>query len=160
MHLRQYRPSDCNEIIELFRTTVHAINAKDYTTEQLDAWAPRNIDTDQWNRSFLEHYTIVALNEDEDEDRSIVGFGDMAANGYLDRLYVHATHQGEGIATAICDELERRCNGIITVHASISAKPFFEHRGYMTVRAQKVIRRDVALPNYVMEKRRHITPAS
>lgn len=158
MHLRQYRPSDCNEIIELFRTTVHAINAKDYTTEQLDAWAPRNIDMGQWNRSFLEHHTIVAL--DDDEDPTIIGFGDMAANGYLDRLYVHAAHQGEGIATAICDELEQRCGGVITTHASISAKPFFEHRGYKTIRAQEVMRRDVTLTNYVMEKKRHITPTS
>ena len=84
----------------------------------------------------------------------IVGFGDMDETGYLDRLYVHKDYQGQGVASAICDELERFAAGkTITTHASITAKPFFLHRGYRVVRKQEVIRRGVALTNLVMEKR-------
>ena len=54
----------------------------------------------------------------------------------------------------ISDELERFAAGkTITTHASITAKPFFQHRGYRVVRKQEVIRRGVALTNLVMEKR-------
>ena len=78
----------------------------------------------------------------------------MDETGYLDRLYVHKDYQGQGVASAICDELERFAAGkTITTHASITAKPFFLHRGYRVVRKQEVIRRGVALTNLVMEKR-------
>ena len=36
MLIRQYAPSDCRELTELFYNTVHQVNAKDYTKEQLD----------------------------------------------------------------------------------------------------------------------------
>ena len=51
MYLREYRPEDCREIIELFYQTVHTVNAADYTEEQLDAWADGKADPEVWNRS-------------------------------------------------------------------------------------------------------------
>ena len=40
----------------------------------------------------------------------------------------------------------------ITTHASRTARPFFERRGYRVLRAQTVVRHGVALENFVMEK--------
>lgn len=40
----------------------------------------------------------------------------------------------------------------VTTHASITAKPFFLHRGYRVLRKQQVIRGEIAFTNYVMEK--------
>ena len=37
-------------------------------------------------------------------------------------------------------------------HASVTAKPFFEKRGYRVVREQQVSRQGILLTNYVMEK--------
>ena len=37
-------------------------------------------------------------------------------------------------------------------HASITAKPFFERRGYKAVKEQQVERKGVLLTNYVMIK--------
>ena len=37
MLLRKYTKTDCAELAELFYDTVHTVNAKDYTQEQLDA---------------------------------------------------------------------------------------------------------------------------
>ena len=102
MQLREYTPSDCAQLAELFYQTVHSVNAKDYTQEQLDAWATGEVDFQAWDESFRTHRTIVAT-----ENGAIVGFGDMDETGYLDRLYVHKDYQGQGIASAICDELER-----------------------------------------------------
>ena len=59
----------------------------------------------------------------------------------------------EGIASAICGELEKSAEGKrITTHASVTAKPFFLNRGYRVIKEQEVIRHGVALTNYVMEK--------
>lgn len=95
MVIRKYQPCDCKELAELFYHTVHTINARDYAKEQLDVWAEGKIDLEKWNRSFQDHYSIVAV-----DNKIIIGFGDIDNTGYLDRLYVHADYQGKGVATA------------------------------------------------------------
>lgn len=147
MFIREYQPSDCTELARLFYNTVHAVNKKDYTDKQLDVWATGTVDLERWNRSFLEHYTLVAV-----EGNLLVGFGDIDKTGYLDRLYVHKDFQGQGIATAICNGLEQAVNQTIIVHASITAKPFFEKRGYTVIKEQQVERQGILLTNFVMKK--------
>ena len=149
MELRRYQTSDCKEVTELFYNTVHVVNARDYTKEQLDVWATGQIDLEKWNQSLQEHYCIVAV-----DNEIIVGFGDIDKDGYLDRLFVHADYQGKGIATAICNHLEHAVEGKITTHASITAKLFFEKRGYKAIKKQKVERQGIFLTNFVMEKDR------
>lgn len=147
MIVREYRSEDCKELLRLFYETVHAVNARDYTKEQLDAWSTGKEDATRWDKSFKEHFCLVA-----EESGKLVGFGDIDKTGYLDRLYVHKDFQDRGIASAICDRLEKRAEGKIVTHASVTAKPFFEHRGYRAVREQRVERNGVFLTNYVMEK--------
>ena len=149
MIIRDYQPSDCKEITELFYNTVHTVNAKDYTKEQLDVWAIGQVDLEKWNQSLQEHYSIVAI-----ENEVIVGFGDIDKTGYLDRLFVHADYQGKGIATGICNQLEQTIQGNITTHSSITAKPFFEKRGYRVIKEQQVERQGIFLANFIMEKDR------
>ncbi len=145
--IREYRQDDCKELAELFYNTVHTVNAKDYTKEQLSVWAAGSMDLQKWNSSLLEHYSLVAV-----EGSEIAGFGDIDKTGYLDRLYVHKDYQRKGIATAICDGLEQTVSGKITTHASITARPFFEKRGYVVIKEQRVERQGTALTNFVMEK--------
>lgn len=150
MKLRRYQPGDCEQIAALFCETVHMVNAKDYSKLQLDAWATGTVDLAAWNALFLAHVTVVA-----EEDGCIVGFGDIDASGYLDRLYVHKDHQRQGVARAICDALEASVSAqTITTHASITARPFFERRGYRVVKEQQVVRNGVRLTNFIMVKTR------
>lgn len=148
MIIRKYNSSDCESLTMLFYNTVHYVNSKDYTKEQLDAWASGNADLSEWNQTFLKTYTVVAV-----ESNVLIGFGNVDNTGYLDMLYVHKDYQRKGIATAICKELEKYFYaGKITSHVSITAKPFFENRGYKVVREQQVERKGVRLTNYIMEK--------
>lgn len=149
MEIRKYQRSDCKVLAELFYHTVHTVNTKDYTEEQVNAWATGRLDLEKWDQSFQEHYSIVAV-----ENGIIVGFGDIDETGYLDRLFVHADYQGKGIATAICNQLEQAVKGNITTHASITARPFFEKRGYKVVKQQQVERQGIFLTNFVMKKER------
>lgn len=148
--IRDYAESDCPELAQLFYETVHTVNAGDYTEDQLNAWATGKVDLANWNESFLAHHTVVA-----ELDGQIVGFGDMDDSGYLDRLYVHKDCQRRGVATAICNALEGDSEARdFTTHASITAKPFFEKRGYRAEESQQVIRGGIALTNFVMHKTR------
>lgn len=151
MKIRKYRHADCGQMAKLFYDTVHTVCAEDYTEEQLDAWATGEVDLAQWDKSFSEHLTLVA-----EMDGIIVGFGDMDREGYLDRLYVHKDYQRKGIASAICSRLERTAaSTVVTTHASITARAFFEKRGYSTVKKQTVIRKGIALANFIMKKQQN-----
>ena len=145
MFIREYQSSDCEEIIKLFDNTVHTVNAKDYTKEQLDAWATGRADLNKWDQSLREHYSLVAV-----ENEMIVGFEDIDKSGYLDRLFVHEDYQGKGIGTMICNRLEQAVSGSVIIHASITAKTFFEKRGYRVVKEQQVERKVVFLTNFEM----------
>ena len=149
--IRAYRSTDCQELIQLFRDTVHHINLGDYTKEQVAVWAPVKLDTRAWDNTLTNHYTIVAQ-----EHGCIVGFGDVDEDGYFDHLYVHKCYQRQGIATKIADEIERYTIQIkteqLTTHASITALPFFLQRGYVIVQQQSVSRADQLLTNFLMKK--------
>lgn len=149
MIIRKYQVSDCKELTDLFYNTVHNVNAKDYTKEQLNVWATGQVELEKWNESLQEHFSIVAV-----DDEIIVGFWDIDKTGYLDHLFIHADYQRKGIATVICNQLEQSVEGDITTHASITARPFFEKRGYKILKEQKVERQGIYLTNYLMIKER------
>lgn len=148
MEIRRYERGDLEKITMIFQNTVHKVNIKDYTQEQVDAWAPDFIDKKTWNKTLSEHYTFVAVKND-----TIIGFGDIDDSGYLDRLYVHHDYLRQGVATLICNKLESMVDSDLTIitHASITAKLFFEKRGYRVVNEQLVERNGVFLKNYIME---------
>ena len=124
------------EVLEKFRQMEHIV---------WDVHQPEKDETD----TELALRKAQAIGSDE-----IAGFGDIDRTGYLDRLYVGRDFQGRGIATAICGRLEEHFPvERVTVCASITARPFFEGRGYRVLQAQKVLRRGVYLTNFVMEKR-------
>lgn len=147
IELRKYESTDCQAVTALFYRTVHVINAKDYAKAQLDVWAPNQVDLKAWNQTLQRNYSLVAV-----IDQKIVGFGDITQTGYLDHLFVHADYQRRGIATAICRCLEQVVENNITTQASITAKPFFEKRGYRVIKQQQVKRQGILLTNFLMEK--------
>jgi len=151
MHVRSLEPADVPAVATLFTETVRSVNARDYTPEQVEAWAPRPPDVAAWARSFAGRTALVV-----EVDGEVAGFGDLAPGGYLDRLYVHRDHQGRGVATALADALEaeaaRHGAAEVTADASITALPFFERRGYETVARQEKDLRGVRFINYRVRK--------
>ena len=152
MKITKFKETDTEEIVTLFYETVHSVNSKDYSQAELDAWAPideKESKMKSWKESLGQNITFVAKTNDK-----VVGFSELTQTGYLDRLFVHKDYQGQGIATALVDMLESEAKKLnlleIDVDASITAKPFFEHRGYNIVCSQTVERKGVKLTNYKM----------
>ena len=144
--VRNYRSSDCEKVAELFYETVHTVNAENYTAEQLFAWAKDERQLQTRKNDFIKQHTLIA-----EIDGNIVGFGSMTDAGCLDLLYIHKDFQRKGLATKLCDELERGFSVVVT-QASVTAKPFFEKRGYSVMTGQTVERSGVKLKNYKMQK--------
>lgn len=151
VYTRGYRPSDLAQVLAIFHDAVHAL-ATAYTPLQRRAWAPESVDEAAWNQSLLAHETRIALCQGR-----MAGFADLdVQSGYLDRLYVHPDFVHRGVAKKLVYELElhARLHGVqrLEVHASRTARPAFEHWGYVPVRAQQVQRRGQVLENFVMYK--------
>lgn len=149
--LRPARPEDLAPIARLFRDTVRLVNRRDYTPRQIAVWSQR-WQTLEHRQDFLQQlHTLVAV-----QDGALVGYGNITAGGFLDHLYVRHDFQGRGCATALCDALEAFAAGQgaakVTVLASITARPFLEHRGYRVLAAQTVELDGVELTRFEMEK--------
>lgn len=151
LQLRPFRLDDAEACLDLFRDCVHRINSRDYTSDQIKAWASPTIDLEAWRSRFNDRFAYVATEND-----GVVGFIDMTRDGHLDRLFVSADHQGRGIARRLVKRLlSDAVNSSIeeiTTDASITAKPFFQRMGFSVVREQSVECRGAWLTNYRMRR--------
>ena len=152
MKTRLYKSTDLMYVVQLFYDNIHSVCVNDYTLEQLDAWAPQNPDLYRWKASLSKNHTLVV-----EENGEIIGFGDMGETGYIDRLYVRKDYLHKGVATLILSQLEKyaKTKGFIfmTTAASITAKSFFEKKGFIVLNEQVVERRGARLKRYLMEKK-------
>lgn len=132
--IRQLTKKDIEACISLFREAVHAINAKDYSKQQLDIWAPSYIKLEEWTERLLNNISYVA-----EHDGKIVGFASMTKLGYFDLLYIEKNFP-KGIAMRLAITLGKEARRLnikkITMEVSITAKPFCEKLGCHVVRQQ------------------------
>jgi len=148
--IRRYRASDQSQVGQLFYDTVHTINRRDYTQEQVDASAPEACRSGL-SRSLENSHAYVA-----EINGQIVGFGDITSEGTLDRLYVHKDFQRRGIASKLLEALEAKARELhlteIHTESSITAKPFFLAKGYQVKEEQVKMVKGVPFINFKMYK--------
>lgn len=151
IEVRAFRPGDAPALFTLFRDTVRRVNIRDYTEEQVRAWAPDAVDLDAWAARFAGRYVAVAERAGE-----IAGFVDLEEDGHVDRFYVSADHQGCGVGRALMDavlaETNRAGHRRLFTEASVTARPFFERFGFEVVAPQTVTLHGVEFVNYRMER--------
>jgi putative acetyltransferase len=62
---RKYIQSDARALADIYYYTIHYVNSKDYTEEQINAWAPASaLELDGWKQKWGKVVPIVALSED------------------------------------------------------------------------------------------------
>jgi putative acetyltransferase len=151
MLIRKFELTDAQELADLFYSTIREVNIKDYSLEQVKAWAPEDRNFEEWKQSFKDKVVFVAI-----KSEAIVGFGELESSGHIDRFYIHKNHLGKKVARQIYQAIEEEAIylGIkrLFVEASITAKPFFLKMNFDHVQEQKVILRGIEFINYRMEK--------
>jgi putative acetyltransferase len=147
--LRPYDAADLDAVIAVFLGAIREIAARDYSPAEIDAWA--QADRNVWASRRLDRPTWVAV-----QDRAIVGFSDLEPDGHLDMMFVHPAWQGRGIASLLLSTIETSAltQGLprLFTEASVTARPFFERRGFRVVTAQRVHVHGQVLTNYRMVK--------
>ncbi len=151
--IRIARLPDVLELKNLFQDTVLNINKRDYSKAEVEDWASCGNDLSHIKEMIKTHYFIVAVNQ----QLQIVGFSSITPQGYLHSMFVHKDFQGKGIATILLNEIEQHATatGItrITSEVSLTARPFFEKKGYIVEVEQKRKANRLSLTNFWMAKR-------
>lgn len=151
MTFRRAFLSDLEEMQKLFVKTIQSVCKNDYNSEQIEAWISGVKNKERWIEVIEKQFVLLAIINNQ-----IVGFGTLKDGNYIDFFYIHKDFQRQGIANKILTELEleaRKNNSkIIISDISITAKPYFEKKGFIIKAEQKNIRLNVELINYKMEK--------
>ena len=151
MRIRDVRPDDLPGLVALFHGTVRALGAGHYTPQELAAWAPADLDPEDWRPRLARNTALVA-----EEDGALLGFAELSPEGAVDMLYVHPAAAGQGVGSMLIDALERLAGGRgvskLNVDASDSARGFFEKRGYAAQQRNSVSVGDEWLANTTMQK--------
>lgn len=147
IYVRPYDSNDGLQVGQMIYDTVHTINGRDYSQEQVNAWVP---DPSTY-ANVQESYAFVA-----DKEGTILAFGNLTSEGYLHRFYVHRDFQNQGIGNQLLKTLENKAKNLglkeIFTEASITALPFFLKKGYLIREKQTKVLRGVSFINYKMFK--------
>jgi putative acetyltransferase len=137
------------EIVHLFTNTIHKTCDKDYTKEQLNAWASLDIDYEKWDKKFEKSKPILVLNENQ-----IIGFSELY-DDYIDCFYIHHKYQNKGVGAFllkyIINVARKKSLKKIKLDSSITAKLFFESFNFKEVKKNYVKRNNQTLVNYSLE---------
>lgn len=151
-NIRPLEEKDIHDMQSLFHSTVLNVNIKDYTKEEVEDWASCGDDMEHWKEILFNNQFIGAFNE----QGCLIGYSSMNKNGYMHSMFVHKDWQGKGIATLLLSEVEKIARQYkvkeITSEVSKTARPFFEHKGYVVECEQKQQANRLKLTNYKMKK--------
>ncbi|MFP2307257.1 GNAT family N-acetyltransferase [Citrobacter braakii] len=151
MKIRRFSNGDEISLFSVFLSSVHTLASHYYTQQQIDAWAPMDIDPEQWANHMKELRPFVV-----EVDGEIAGYADVQPNGYIDHFFVSGTYPRQGVGTLLMNRIheEARQRGIdeLTSNVSKAAEAFFLRHGFHVVERGFPACRGVTLQNALMRK--------
>lgn len=150
--IRKAEADDAGGIYDVLVDSVRGLTGGEYTPEQQRAWIG------SCGRDFL--HSMVALEQHdiwvaEAAGAGIVAFGALHADE-VSYLYVRTRYVGQGLGTRLLLLMEetarRKGERRLRLHSSLTARAFYERRGFTATGRIMVCRQGVYLPVVLMEK--------
>jgi len=149
--LRPYLAADTPMLAVIFAAAVQELTGDDYSEAQQEAWASVADDEAAFGKKLAGQLTLIATLQN-----SPVGFASLKGADHIDMLYVHPSVAGQGVASMLCDALEKLAGSRgakkLTVDASDNASEFFRKRGYVATQRNTVTVQGEWLANTTMQK--------
>jgi putative acetyltransferase len=149
--LRPFLNEDTPILAAIFVAAIEELTGDDYSAAQQEAWAALADDEESFGQRLAGELTLIATLQN-----SPVGFAALKGKDHIDMLYVHPAAAGQGVASMLCDALEKLAGGrgakSLTVDASDNAQPFFAKRGYVAKQRNSITVNGEWLANTTMQK--------
>ena len=149
--LRPYLAADTPVLAAIFVAAIEELTGDDYSEAQQQAWAGAAEDEELFGKRLAGQLTLIATLQN-----SPVGFASLKGADHIDLLYVHPSAAGQGVASMLCEALEKlsgaRGAKSLTVDASDNAAEFFQKRGYVGKQRNSVTVNGEWLANTTMQK--------
>src|SRR5262249_40867075 len=100
--LRPFLPADTAVLAAIFVESIEELTADDYSEAQQQAWMSAVDDEERFGSDLGKQLTLVATLES-----SPVGFASLKGADHVEMLYVHPGAAGQGVASTLCDALEK-----------------------------------------------------
>lgn len=151
--LREFRPNDAEEMVELYKRSITQLAEKDYSPEQIIVWLSVAPKADAFMAKYLDgRYTVIAV----DGDDQIAGFSDLESDGHIDLFYVCPNHARRGIGremlTHIVSTAEELSISKLYAEASETALSSFLRQGFEELSRRDLLINGVEIHNYAVEK--------
>ena len=151
MKIRRFIVGDEAALFRVFFSAIRTVASRDYSAEQIEAWAPVNPSKDLWANRIREIQPFVAEIGNE-----IVGYADVQQDGYIDHFFVSGAHARLGIGTMLMARIHEEATALglteLTSDVSKTAEPFFTFHGFQVVERRFPEIRGVTLQNALMRK--------
>jgi putative acetyltransferase len=149
--LRPFLEVDTPLLAAIFAASVLELTGDDYSEVQQEAWAAIAEDEEEFGKRLAGQLTLIATLQN-----SPVGFASLKGPDHIDMLYVHPSVAGQGVASILCDALEKLAGSrgakSLIVDASDTAQDFFKKRGYVAKQRNTVTVNGEWLANTTMQK--------
>ncbi|CBL47211.1 Hypothetical protein HDN1F_36280 [gamma proteobacterium HdN1] len=151
VHIRRFQIGEEATLYGVYYSAIHRIASRDYSQEQINAWAPAEVDQILWEEKIQRINPFVAV-----IDGVVVGYTDIQPSGYIDHFFVSGNRPRQGIGAnlmgVIHQEAAQRGITELTSDVSLTAQPFFSKFGFHVVEHRFPKRRGVVIPNALMRK--------
>jgi putative acetyltransferase len=149
--LRPFLAEDTPMLAAIFVAAIEELTGDDYSEAQQQAWASAADDEEAFGKRLASQLTLIATLQN-----SPVGFASLKGADHIDLLYVRPGAVGQGVASMLCEALEKLAGGrgakALTVDASDNAMEFFLKRGYVGEQRNTVTINGEWLANTTMRK--------
>jgi len=149
--LRPFLAADAPLLAAIFVASIEQLTGDDYSEAQQQAWAGTADDEEKFGKRLAGELTLVATLQN-----SPVGFAALKGADHIDMLYVHPGAVGQGVASMLCEALEKLAGGrgakSLNADVSDNATEFFARRGYVPTQRNTVTVNGEWLANTTMQK--------
>lgn len=128
MIIESYKTHMAAELWQVYFTAIRMICIRDYSQEQVRAWAPDSFDPNIFREKMDKLNPFVAV-----LNGKIVGYADLQANGLIDHFFVHGEYQGRGAGSALMKTILEEGNTKPKLYSYVShtAKPLYIKHGFV-----------------------------
>ena len=149
--MRPFLPADTPILAAIFSAAIEQLTGDDYSAAQQEAWAGAADDEAEFGKRLAGELTLIATLQN-----APIGFAALKGKDHIDMLYVHPSVAGQGVASMLCEALEKLAGSrgakSLTVDASDNAEVFFKKRGYVARQRNTVTVNGEWLANTTMQK--------